>query len=123
MYEIKKIDDKHLIFGFASVAEIVDAHGDIISSSELEKAAYDFVLHSRAGHEMHQTKTVGRLIESIVFTKEKLKALGLPEDSLRNSWWVGFKIDDEEVWQKIKSGEYKMFSIGGKARRITNGRT
>ncbi|MCI8806493.1 MAG: hypothetical protein HFE59_11595, partial [Clostridiales bacterium] len=32
-------------------------------------------------------------------------------------WWVGFHIDDAEVWEKIKNGEYRMFSIEGTAVR------
>ncbi len=56
------------------------------------------------------------MIESIVFTKEKLQALGLPENSLPcGCWWVGFQITDDSTWQKIKKGEYNMFSIEGTA--------
>lgn len=114
---------KQLVFGWLSVAidaegnPVVDHEGDIIPPEELEQAAYDFVLYSRQAGEMHEKIGIGRLVESMVFTAEKIKALGIPEGTLPIGWWVGFKIDDLDVWEKIESGEYRAFSIGGTAER------
>ncbi|MCL2416031.1 MAG: XkdF-like putative serine protease domain-containing protein, partial [Defluviitaleaceae bacterium] len=68
--------------------------------------------------EMHERGEVGQLVESVVFTKEKTVAMGIPGGILPEGWWVGFKIHDDEVWNKIKNGEYSMFSIEGTARRV-----
>lgn len=114
---------RQLVFGWLSVAidaegkPVVDHEGDIIPPEELEQAAYDFVLYSRQAGEMHERIGIGRLVESMVFTPEKVKALGIPEGTLPVGWWVGFKIDDLDVWEKIESGEYQAFSIGGTAER------
>lgn len=120
--EIKKSDDEQrLIFGWASVAAdengnaIIDSQGDVIPIEELERAAYEFVEFSRKGGEMHQIMGVARLVESIIFTPQKLELLGI--SGVPFGWWVGFRVTDETVWQKIKSGEYSMFSIGGDALR------
>lgn len=113
----KRDDEKFLVFGWASMADVEDSQGDVISIDELEKAAYDFVLHSRNGGEMHEVFGVSTLIESFIVTPEKLTALGLAEDALPQGWWVGFKVHDTEAWQKIKNGDYSMFSIGGRAIR------
>lgn len=113
----KRDDEKFLVFGYASMADVTDSQGDVISIDTLEKAAYDFVLHSRTGGEMHEVMGVATLVESIVFTPEKLAALGLAEDALPHGWFVGFKVHDTEAWQKIKNGDYSMFSIGGRAIR------
>lgn len=122
--EISKVDDsQHLVFGWLSVANdesgntIIDSHGDIITPDELEQAAYDFVLNSRQAGEMHDVIGVGQLVESMVFTEEKQEALGIPPGILPVGWWVGFYIDDPDVWAKIQSGEYAAFSIGGLAVR------
>lgn len=118
---IAKIDtEKRQVFGWAYVTEIdgevvVDSHGDTIDPVDLEKAAYSFVLNSRMGGEMHGTRQVGRLIECMMFTKEKQKALGI--DLKKVGLWVGFQIDDAETWEKFKDGTYKDFSIGGRAVR------
>jgi len=120
---VKSDDDKKLVFGWASVSArvegepVVDYQNDMIELDELEAAAYEYaVAFSNAG-EMHQRGGVGRLVESVVFTKEKAAAMRLPEGFLPKGWWVGFKITDDEVWAKIKTGEYNMFSIEGTAKR------
>lgn len=118
---ITKVDDEQrLVFGWLSVSQdengnlIIDHQGDIIEPDELERMAYDFVLEARRAGEMHKRwEGVGRLVESMVFTPEKMEALGIPPGTLPVGWWVGFRIDDDEVWAKVKSGEYRAFSIGG----------
>ena len=118
----KSDDDNRLAFGWASIAktengtDLIDFAGDIISPEELEAAAYDFVLHSRDGGEMHTRGGVATLVESVVFTKEKMTVMGIPDGTLPSGWWVGFYVTDEDVWQKVKGGEYPMFSIEGTAR-------
>ena len=117
--------DKMLVFGWSNVAvdadgrQIEDLQGDMIDPEELEKAAYDHVLHFRAAGEKHDPglRHKGRLVESCVFTKEKQAAIGIPPGIVPEGWWVGYKIDDSDAWAKIKSGEYQSFSIGGKGER------
>lgn len=121
----KSVEEKKQVFGWANVAEdeqgnvIEDFQGDTITAEELEKTAYDYVLQFRDTGEKHDPalRKKGKMIESIVFTKEKIQALGLPENSLPCGWWVGFQITDDGTWQKIKSGQYHMFSIEGTAQR------
>lgn len=116
--KVTKIDDENfLVFGYASVADVEDSQGDVIKIDELEKAAYNYVLTSRTGGAMHEVMGVAKLVESIVFTPEKLEMLGLSKDALPHGWFVGFKVNDTDAWQKIKQGDYKMFSIGGRAIR------
>lgn len=120
----KANDDKHLAFGWASVSlnegggELVDLVGDVIEPEELERAAYDFVLQSRDGGEMHERGGVATLVESVVFTEEKMAVMGIPKGALPVGWWIGFLVTDNEVWEKVKAGEYPMFSIEGTAERI-----
>ena len=126
-FAIAKIDEaERLVFGYANVSvakdggEVVDLHGDIIEPSVLEKAAYEFVLKFRDTGEMHDQGsvqgTVGKLVESMVFTPEKLEAIGLAKDAIACRWWVGFKLSPD-AFAKVASGEYRMFSIQGKAER------
>lgn len=120
---VYKVDDEGLVFGWANVAvtadgeTVVDAHADEIDGVELEKAAYDFVLKFGDTGVMHQGPSVGRLVESMMFTAEKAEALGIPAESLPTGWWVGFRIDDADVFAKVKDGTYPMFSIQGLAER------
>ena len=120
----KSDDDKRLAFGWANVSirtdgEVIeDWQEDIIEPEELEKAAYQFVELYREGGEMHERGGVAVLVESVVFTKEKQKAIGIPEGTLPVGWWIGFKVLDDDVWEKVKDGTYPMFSIEGEAERV-----
>ena len=124
-FKIEKSDDEKMTaFGWASVAvradgeQIEDWQEDIIDPEELEKAAYEFVRLYREGGEMHERGGVAELVESIVFTKEKQRLIGIPEGTLPEGWWIGFKVLDPAVWEKVRDGTYSMFSIEGEANRV-----
>ncbi|MBR1695003.1 MAG: hypothetical protein IJ709_06345 [Selenomonas sp.] len=124
LFRITKSDDsKRLAFGWANVAaneqgEILqDWQGDLIEAAVLEQAAYNFVRLYRDGGEMHERGGCAELVESVVFTKEKMAAIGIPEGVLPEGWWIGFYVTDDDVWEKVKSGQYSMFSIEGEAIR------
>lgn len=124
---MKSDDDKRLIFGWASVAirkdgtQVVDHENDMIDPEDLEPAVYDYVLEYRDGGERHNPnlRKKARMVESVIFTKEKMKAMGIPEGTVPEGWWIGFKVDDDAAWDKIKKGIYKAFSIEGTAIRET----
>ena len=129
-FRIQKSDnDKMQAFGWASVAieengeQLEDWQGDMIDPEDLEQAAYEFVQFYGNGGEMHQEdkRIVAKLIESVVFTEEKMKLLGIPAGTLPVGWWIGFQVQDEDVWEKVKDGTYSMFSIEGEAERIEIG--
>ena len=123
---LKSDDDKHLVFGWASIAQtadgemVEDIQKDIIEPEDLEDAAYEYVLNFRDTGEEHLAgyRKKGKLIESCVFTEEKQRAMGLAPGSLPVGWWIGFHIEDEDAWRRIKDGTYRMFSIEGKAERV-----
>jgi hypothetical protein len=120
---IAKVDpDQRLIFGWASVSQIdgedvIDKQGDVIPIEELEKAAYEFMLRFRQHGDMHSDVGTGYAVESMVFTPEKA-ALGMVakvEGQQIYGWFVGFKIESDQVWKDIKGGIRPEFSIGGRA--------
>lgn len=136
--DIIKLDsEQQLVFGWFSVVAIAgkpvtDTQGDVISAETLEQSAYEFVLTARKAGEMHDTDKsddvvgVGRLVESVVFTKEKQEAMlkSLHDQDIDAvldlgcvAWWGGFRVSDPATWKRIKVGELRAFSIGGKGRR------
>lgn len=126
-FKITKTDEeKQYVFGWAQVAanedgsEIQDWQEDIVSPEDLEQSAYDYVLNFRDTGEKHDPKMrkKGKLIESVVFTKEKMAAIGIPEGLIPYGWWVGFHIDDSKTWEKYKNGAYEMFSVEGLGERV-----
>ena len=126
---VKTDDDKNLVFGWANIAVnksgqvLVDRQGDFIDDPwELEKAAYDYMLHARDGGEVHLSKGVATCVESMVFTPEKIAAMGITEGILPQAgWWAGFKVHKDDVYKGVRDGYYAMFSIhGGGLRKETD---
>lgn len=123
--EIAKTDKaQQIVFGWAYVTHDaqgrvnVDKSGDFIDAvEEIEKSAYDYVLSSRKGDADHTNVQSGRLVESIVFTPDKIEKMGLPAGSIPLGWWLGYKVDDPEVWKRVEKGELRAFSIHGKGTR------
>lgn len=118
---------QQLVFGWANVSVQEDGttpfdwQGDTIDTDVLEAAAYNLVLNHQFPilNQEHEYDTeCGFLVESMVFTKEKMASLGIPEGMLPEGWFVGFYIPDPAVYKKVVDGEYNMFSIEGTARRI-----
>jgi hypothetical protein len=114
-------DDLQIVWGWASVIEengqaVIDLQGDVIEPSELMKAAHEFVSSSRQGGFMHTKAADGSLIEvgevldSMVFTREVQKALDI--DLGMVGWFIGMRVDDTEIWKRIRSGQMRAFSIG-----------
>lgn len=124
--------DQQLAFGFLTMSTVGDKYvadidNDLIETAEIEKAQYNYVLNARMQGDNHERLGVGRLVESIVFSKEKQEAI---QKSLRDlgidatcdlgceAVWGGFLIEDDEVWEATKRGERMGWSLGGKAKRV-----
>ena len=114
-----------IVFGWANVTVQEDGttpfdwQGDIIDTEVLETAAYNFVLNHGIANQEHEYDTeCGWLVESMMFTKEKMAALGITEGTIPEGWFVGFYIPDADVYKKVLDGEYNMFSIEGCACRV-----
>lgn len=123
LYKAK--EDEQLVSGWANVSVNADGsipldwQDDVIAPATLEKAAIGFMLNYRDSGVMHDGQPpVGTVVESIVFTKEKQEAIGIPEGCVPQGWFITVKVHDKEVFAKVKDGTYKMFSIQGTCRRV-----
>lgn len=123
-FDITKTADKGLVSGWASVSINrdgsipLDWQDDVIDPYTLEEAAINFMQDYRESGVMHMGDSQGIVVESIVFTKEKQEAIGIPEGAVPQGWFITVKVTDPELFNKVKSGEYRMFSIQGKAKRV-----
>lgn len=119
--KILKVDDEQrMVFGWASVVTengeaVVDRQGDVIEAETLVKAVNEFMEHVRVGKAMHTGEQVGVVVHSLPITKEIGEALGI--HSNREGWVVAYKVFDDSVWERVKSGELAAFSIGGRAQK------
>jgi hypothetical protein len=115
---LKADDEQRMVYGWASVVTekgepVVDRQGDVIEPETLVRAVNKFMEHVRVGKEMHKGDQIGAVIHSMPVTKEIGESLGIQSD--REGWIVAFKVYNDDVWAKVKSGELAAFSIGGKA--------
>jgi HK97 family phage prohead protease len=95
--KITKIDEaQHMVFGYAST-EALDSQGEVVKREALEAALPDYMRFANI-REMHQPSAVG------VATEAELDDKGL---------FLAAKIVDPTAWEKVSSGVYKGFSIGG----------
>ena len=119
---LKADEEQRLVWGWASVVSedgvpLIDRQGDVITADTMVKAANKFMEDVRVGKLMHAGGQIGLVVHSLPLTKEIGDSLGVHSD--REGWIVAFKVQDDEVWESVKSGQLKAFSIGGKAKRET----
>ena len=115
-------DENNMIFGWGYVAkdemdkQEVDHSDELVDDlDDLANGVYAFNLAFRESGFMHIGKAKGYLVESMVFTKEKMAKLNIPEGTLPQGAWVGFFFPDDADYAIIKSMKSPMFSIQGNA--------
>ena len=66
-------------------------------------------------NEMHETPVKDVfIIESIIVDKERgTKPPDMFAEAPEGSWWISMRVHNDEVWEKIKNGEYMGFSVEG----------
>jgi phage head maturation protease len=97
---IAKVDaEQRMVWGYAST-EAEDDQGEIITRDALAAALGDYLKFANI-REMHQMSAVGIAEEA-----------GIDDKGL----YVGARIVDRGAWDKVTSGVYKGFSVGGRVR-------
>ena len=111
---IKSEHPNHVFYCVVYSANEVDAHGDRASAEEIQKAAWGF-MRTRNVSLMHEKfiNDAAEVVESsIMFQDTKIGNDIVKKDD----WLAGFHVADEELWNKIESGEYNSVSMEGKGR-------
>ena len=117
---LKVDEDQRMVWGWASVSTeggqaSIDKQNDYVPIHELQKAVHGHFINTRIGKTMHKGRKTHEIVDTIVFTKELQKALGveLPYEG----WFVGVKVHDDKTWEQVKKGKFRAFSIGGTGER------
>lgn len=125
-YNMVKDASNQCLFGWAYARttkdgeQSIDHSGEFVKAEDfesLELAVYGYNLASREADTQHDMIAKGYLIESVVFTKEKIKAMGIPEGIVPEAVWMGYFFPDEDVWKQIIEMPNPMFSIYGSAKK------
>jgi len=92
------------------------------SAPVIERSAHEFLkknLHHNANIE-HALHIAGAcVVESWVKWSEEDKSNYMGFDLPIGTWFIGMKIDDDNIWQSVLSGDVKGFSIEGMFKVVT----
>lgn len=116
-FKLEKADeDRQVAYGVVYASGVIDAQGDFADSAEIESAAYRFMKSKRVDQvdENHDSRP---LAGAYVAESWLVKAGDPWFGELPGSWAVGVKVDDAEVWERLKKGELWGFSMAGRAER------
>lgn len=109
--EICKVDaSNRMVYGVFLWPDEADHDGDVISPQDIEKVAHGFMKDYRAIDEMHGKDTISAdIVESAIAWEDGLKYYG--KELKKGAWFGGVKVYDDAVWEKVKNGTYKGFSV------------
>ena len=113
MQKIKiKSEDKQIVFAEVYSPLHIDTDGEAMTADEIEKMAYKFISDGNirkidVGHINEESGSF--IVESFIARKDD------PDGFIEGSWVLGVKVDDPDLWVKIKSGELNGFSFQGTA--------
>ena len=113
---LKADAERRLVYCVIAEPDTVDAQGDVMSAETIEKMAHSYLLNSRKFDNRHDWKAVDAAPVESWIQREATTLLG--ESLKANSWVVGVKVFADHIWQKVQSGEYRSFSIGGRGVRV-----
>lgn len=108
------------VSGWASVIEddgelVIDFHDDAAEMSELRKAAHKFITNARQAKLLHKGNRIGEVVESVLIDDAFAEAHGIVHK--KRGWWITMQVNDEDVRKRVRDGELRAFSIGGRGVR------
>lgn len=112
---LKNNGEQRTVLGIVLEPETVDSQGDIYSEDEITKTAWKFLENYQNFGLMHS-----ELVPEIL----PLESYVAPTDFniggqvvKKGTWVLRVRVLDDEIWDKVKSGDLTGFSIGGSAVR------
>ena len=108
---------KQIVLGVVLQPGEVDSQQDSVAADEIEEAAHNFMIKSRAidlNHESIVPAEKAAVVESFIAPAEF--QIG-DKTVLKGSWVLGVKIFDPELWKAVEKGELMAFSIKGRGQR------
>ena len=117
VFSFSKIDeDERVVGGIIYAPNTIDAQNDWTTPEEITKAMYGFMENSLMVKVMH-----GGPQRNISI----LECFQAEEDTRKGdnvvpagSWWMSFRVNEDEIWNGIKAGTYTGFSFSGLAKEV-----
>lgn len=91
--------------------EAEDAHGDIYSEKEVEKACVQYNLHCRKANLYHRVDTEAFSIVQSFITPVNFETDAGTEIK-KGTWLAWCKFEDDSLWEEVKKGNFNGLSVG-----------
>lgn len=109
---------KQIVYGVVLSPDEVDSQDDWMSSDDIEKAAHDYMAASRVIGAEHSRPMDATPVESYIAPQDlNVDGQNGPQVVKKGSWILGVKVIDPDEWEKVMSGDYTGFSVGGYGER------
>lgn len=114
---VKADEEKRLLYGVALEPQTKDSQNDIADEEEIEKAAHNFMIKSRLMDLQHKEVVDPKKAIPVESYIAMVDMMVNDKPIKKGSWVVVTKIFDDEIWQMVKSGAIKGYSIRGFGKR------
>jgi hypothetical protein len=114
---VKLSDEEQTVTGVVLEPETFDAQQTIIGVDVIRKAAHDYLKNlnktTKVGLQHEEFDQPLYLCESYIAPCD----FSLGENIIKKDSWIAvMKIDNKNLWKKVKDSKYTGFSIGGRAK-------
>lgn len=113
---IAKADkQKQIVYGVILTPDEIDAQEDFMNADDIEAAAHKYLEKSRVIGSRHAKPTDAFPVESYIAPQDLQFDGGPygPQLVKKGAWVLGVKVPDPAEWEKVATGEYQGFSVGG----------
>lgn len=106
---------KQIAYGVVLTPDEVDAQEDWMTADDIESTAHNYLEKSRAAGADHERVLKKAFPVESYIAPVDFEVNGQYGKQLvkKGSWVLGMKIVDPDEWEKVASGEYQAFSVGG----------
>ena len=112
-----KVDEEErIVTGIVYLPDEVDSHGDFMKESTIRKMMITWMLHYQTYKLQHSDKvSKAQVVEC--FLAPVTYASGTTVIT-KGAWLLSSKVNDDKVWDGVKSGKITGYSIGGWGKRV-----
>ncbi len=119
VFPISKKEDERIVCGIVYIPDKVDLQGDKASAEEIQKAAWSFMEKGGVFRFNHKDKNIkATTLESFIAPVDYViqDNKGMPVIVRKGSWVLTARVNDPEIWDKIKLGKIVGYSMAGKSK-------
>lgn len=117
--KLHKTAEERFVLGVVLEPNVVDSQRDFESPEDIRKAAHTFMEQFEQLGTQHTEIVTGKLKVLETYIAPADFQLGDEEHTkvTKGTWVMGIRVVDDELWTRVKKGDFTGFSIGGSAYR------